>query len=311
MPMCIELMAQALKALSNGLISLPPRLITPLIDASASFALMPGSALEPRIYGAKIIGVHPSNPAQGLPAHQGFVALFDHDTGRPLAIVEGAQITAIRTAAASALATRVLARADCLTHGVFGAGVQAAAHIEAIACVRPIERVLIWARTFSKACDLADSLRHLNCEVRATADPSEAAACEIISTTTASREPVLRGQWLRPGCHVNLVGAHSPHSREADDDAIRGSSVYVDSRQSALSEAGDVLIPLHRGLISIDHIVAELGEVLTGEKPARLDDAEITVFKSLGLFAQDLVAAAHVYEQACQQQLGSVLPFQD
>ena len=263
------------------------------------------------MYGAKMVSVHPDNPARGLPGHQGFVALFDHDTGQPVAIVEGAQITAMRTAATSALATRLLAREDSRTHGVFGAGVQAATHIEAIACIRPIERILIWSRTSEKATALAHSLRLPGCQIRVTDDPAEAAACDIVSTTTSAREPVLRGQWLQPGCHVNLVGAHSPTTREVDDEAVRRGSIYVDLRQSALLEAGDLLIPLDKGIIAMDHFVGELGEVLAGEAPGRIDAAQITLFKSLGIFAQDLIAAADVYRQACEQNLGSVVQFQN
>jgi ornithine cyclodeaminase/alanine dehydrogenase-like protein (mu-crystallin family) len=159
MSRCIDLMGTAMQGASNGEIAIPQRLITPIIDNSAYFALMPGSTLKPPIYGAKVVSVHPSNPAHGRPAHQGFVALFDHDTGAPVAIIDGATITAIRTAAVSGLATRMLACAQARTHGVFGAGVQAAVHVEAIAAVRRIERGVLWARAQKKAEELATELR--------------------------------------------------------------------------------------------------------------------------------------------------------
>lgn len=148
---------------------------------------------------------------QGRPAIQGFIPLFDHDTGAPVAIVEGSEVTAIRTAAASGLATRTLARADARTHDVFGAGVQAAVHVEAINAVRAIENVFIWVRDLTKAQRLAGELKkRFGCNIRATADPSEAAGCDIVSTVTGASEPILRGEWLKAGAHVNLVGAHSP-----------------------------------------------------------------------------------------------------
>jgi ornithine cyclodeaminase len=308
MSCCIDLMADAMQAASKGQIAIPQRLISPLIDHSAYFALMPGSTLQPRIYGVKVISVHPNNPAQGLPGHQGFVSLFDHDTGAPVAIIEGAQITAIRTAAASALATRTLARSDARTHGVFGAGVQAATHVEAIAAVRPIERILIWTRTQTKAEALAAELREsMSCEVRVTLDPAEAAACDVVSTVTSSSEPILRGVWLRSGSHLNLVGAHSPETREVDDDVVRRCAIYVDLMQSAMDEAGDLLIPIKAGVIAQADIAGEIGQVLAGEVVGRKDAAQITLYKSLGVVAQDLIAAAHVYRVACEQRVGSVI----
>lgn len=308
MSTCIDLMSQAMQAASKGQIHTPPRSISTLIDRSAYFGLMPGSTLQPRIYGAKVVSLHPNNPAQGRAAIQGFIALFDHDTGTPVAIVEGSQITAIRTAATSGLATRTLAKSTARTHGVFGAGVQAAVHVEAIAAVRPIQRVLIWARDIAKAELLAIELRErMRCDVHATPDPAEAAACDIVTTVTGASEPVLRGDWLKPGAHVNLVGAHSPTTREADDEAIRKSAIYVDLMQSALNEAGDLLIPMRAGVISQAHIAGELGQVLAGEVAGRGDDEQITLYKSLGIFAQDLIAAAHVYRRACEQGVGGVV----
>jgi len=305
---CIDLMAVAMQATSKGEISIPPRLIASLIDNSGLFGLMPGSTLSPRIYGAKVVSLHPNNPAQGRPALQGFVTLFDHDTGAPVAIVDGAEITSIRTAATSGLATRVLANVGVKTHGVFGAGTQAVTHIEAIAAVRPIEEVRIWARSLEKAQALASELStRARCRIRAVEDPSEAAACDVISTVTGSSEPILRGAWLRPGSHLNLVGAHSPKTREVDDEAVRRSAIYVDLRQSAMNEAGDLLIPMKAEVIAPSDILGEIGQVLSGAVPGRRSLEQITLYKSLGVVAQDLFAAAHVYQAACQQEIGSVV----
>lgn len=305
---CIDLMAHAMEAASKGQIAVPKRLVTPLIDDSAQFLLMPGSMLEPRIYGAKLINVHPGNAAHGRPLHQGFVALFDHDTGSPVAIVEGAQITALRTAAASGLATRVLARRDAKTHGVFGAGLQAATHIHAVATVRSIERVVIWARKLSSAEKLARDLEsELECEIVASADPAVAGGCDVVTTVTAATEPVVRGAWLRPGAHLNVVGAHTPATREIDDETVANSAIYVDLMQSALSEAGDLLIPIEAGVLHPSAIVGEIGQVLAGEIRGRTHSTQITLYKSLGVVAQDLVAAAHVYQRALEQDVGAVV----
>lgn len=302
---CIDLMAEAMQAASSGQIQAAPRSISALIDRSGYLGLMPGSALRPRVYGAKVVSLHPQNPAQGRPAIQGFIALFDHDTGSPVAIVEGAEVTAIRTAAASGLATRTLARSNARTHGVFGAGVQAAVHVEAVNAVRSIDEVLIWTRDSIKAQRLAAELKErLRCEARATSNPAEAAGCDIVSTVTSASEPVLRGEWLNPGVHVNLVGAHAPTTREADDETMRRSAIYVDLMQSAMSEAGDVLIPMGAGVISSTAIRGELGQVIAGDVAGRADDRQITLYKSLGIVAQDLVAAAHVYRTACEQNVG-------
>jgi len=307
---CIDVMAEAMQATSRGAVAIPQRMAMPLIDGSGALYLMPGSTLRPPLYGAKLISLHPRNTAQGRPVIQGFVVLFEHDTGVPVALVEGAQLTLLRTAAASGLATRTLARRAASTHGIFGAGLQAAAHARAIASVRKIARVVIWARNHDKAKTLAAELSdELDSEVMATADPAVAGACDIVTTVTASSEPVLQGAWLRPGAHLNLVGAHSPATRESDDEAVRSSRIYVDLLQSAMNEAGDLLLPMQAGIIDRGAIVAELGQVLADAAPGRDDDSQITLYKSLGIVAQDLAAAAYVYRQAVALDVGTVVAF--
>jgi ornithine cyclodeaminase/alanine dehydrogenase-like protein (mu-crystallin family) len=304
---CVDLMAVAMQAASKGEIAIPPRLITPLIDNSAFFGLMPGSTLRPRLYGAKVVSLHPSNPASGRPALQGFVTLFDHDRGCPVAIIDGAEITAIRTGAASGLATRLLANPGAKTHGVFGAGIQAVTHIEAIASVRPIEEARIWARSLQKAQALASKLNsRAGCRTRAVEDPREAAACDVVSVVTGAGEPILKGAWLQSGSHLNLVGAHSAKTREVDDEAVRRSVIYVDLRQSAMNEAGDLLLPMKAGVISPADIKGEIGQLAASEISGRQSPEQITLYKSLGVVAQDLFAAAHVYEAARQQKIGVV-----
>ena len=303
---CVDAMADAMVAASSGTVSVPPRSMTSLIDDSGHMFLMPASALEPPVYGAKVIGHHLGNPAKGLPSVQGYIALFDHETGAPLAIIEGSAITALRTAAASALATRELARPEACSPGVMGTGVQAEAHIEAIACVRDIDRVLVWGRDASKArAFAADQARISGLSVHATSNPADVAGCDVVTTATGASEPVLHGEQLAPGAHVNLVGAHTPDTREADTAAMTRARIYVDLLQSALDEAGDILIPIRERVISTDAIVGELGQLVAGDIEGRTAHDDITLYKSLGIAAQDLFAAARVYERALQEDSGT------
>jgi ornithine cyclodeaminase/alanine dehydrogenase-like protein (mu-crystallin family) len=293
---CIDAMAQAMISVSGRAASMPPRTVMPLIDQSGYFAVMPGSLGEPLVYGAKVVGLHPANPAAGRPAIQGFVALFDHETGRPLALVDGAEITALRTAAASGLATRLLSRSDSSTLGLLGYGVQAGVHLEAICAVRDIAEVRVWGRSLERARAFAE--RHsarLHPNIVAVAEPQTAAACDIVCVVTGSPEPIILGEWLQPGAHVNLVGAHSPQTREADTALVKRGRVYVDALVSAFSEAGDILIPIEEGAIAPSHVVGEIGALLLGRVEGRATPAQITVYKSLGVVAQDLVAAHAVW----------------
>jgi len=296
---CIDVMDRAMRAASTGAVDAPARTIAPLGDGSNFFILMPGAMREPHVYGAKIVGLHPGNPARGRPAVQGFVTLFDGASGAPVALMDGAEITAIRTAAASALATRVLARGGAASHGILGAGVQAGAHLDAVSCVRDISQVVVWGRDENKARGFAEEqAARTGLNVRSTTDPSKAAGCDVVSVVTNSPTPVLRGEWLRPGTHVNLVGAHEPHHREADTNAVSKSAIYVDSRAGALREAGDILIPIAEGIIGEADIAGEIGEVLEGTAPGRLDEDQVSLYKSLGIVAQDLFAAEQVYRLA-------------
>ena len=292
---CIEAMDRAMRALSGGFFTAPPRRVSPL--PRGHFFLMPGAMAEGPVFGAKLVSLLPSNPERGLPAVQGFVALFDHDSGAPLALVDGAEITCLRTAATSALATRTLARADARSHGIFGAGRLAAEHLRAIAAVRPIAETRVWARDPDKAHAFAERQgKETGLDVVACS-PEEAAGCDIVTTVTNAPEPILAGRWLKPGNHLNLVGAHRPDHREADSAAVAGATVFVDSREGAMQEAGDLLIPLGEGRLSDSDIRGELGEVLAGKVPGRRDPEERTVFKSLGHVAQDLYAAEAVYRR--------------
>jgi ornithine cyclodeaminase len=257
-----------------------------------------------------VISLNEDNPQAGRPMVQGFVTLFEHATGNLLTIIEGAEITAIRTAAASGLATRYLARTDAKTHAIFGTGVQAVTHIDAIAAVRSIEEVIIWGRDDDKASKLAsDQAARTGLNIRATDDPQEAAQCDIISTVTGTTEPILLGDWVRPGCHINLVGSHSPAMREADGDLIARSEIYTDLLESLFNEGGDIVIPMNEGLIAKSDIKGEIGNVIDGSLEGRTNDTQITVYKSLGITAQDLFAAWSIYTNALKLGKGTDIPF--
>lgn len=307
---CVDLMADAMKAASAGDVLVPPRIFMPLIDDSGGFGLMPGSASDPKTYGAKIISLHEDNPAAGRPMIQGFVTLFDHNTGAPVAIIEGGEVTGIRTAAASGMATRLLAREDASSHGIFGTGVQATTHLTAIAVARPGVETVIWGRDHGKALALArEEAKKTGLNIRATRDPEEAAACDIVSAVTGSREPILQGRWIKPGAHINLVGAHSPDTREADSDLISEASIYTDLLESLFNESGDVLIPIDEGRIDRNAVKGEIGKVISGELKARASEEEITVYISLGVTAQDLFAAHAVFEKAIELGAGTTVEF--
>ena len=303
---CVDAMEPAMIAATTGAISMPPRLVAPLIDESGTLVLMPGSSTELAAFGAKVINLIPDNPTRGLPAIQGFIALFDYTSGTPVAIIDGAEVTGIRTAAASGLATRLLAREDARTCGIFGNGVQAVTHIDAMRAVRAVEEIIVWGRNPDKVRAFArEQEERTGIEVRATEDPAEAGACDLVCTTTTSPEPILAGEWVRPGAHVNLVGAHSLTTRECDTDLVVKSSVYVDLMESVRNEGGDIMIPVEEGAIDETHIIGELGELLQGKIPGRQDDRQVTLYQSHGINAQDMFAAKHIHAKA--QEAGNAL----
>jgi alanine dehydrogenase len=272
---------------------------------------MPGYLDDPRGLGAKIITVYPDNAKRGLPSHLGLVLLFDAEIGFPLAVMDAAEVTAIRTAAASAVATRALARRDASHLAILGTGEQAATHLEAISKVRALRSVSVWGRSVDKAerfAEVEGPKLSLRVEVSKTAEDAVKGA-DIVCTVTASHEPVLNGAWLRRGAHVNLVGASRLHAREADDDLVTGSRFFVDSRTSARAEAGELKHAMDAGLVSESHVLGEVGEVLSGNVVGRTGDHDITVYKSLGVAAQDLAAAHVIYERAMRDGIGTRVPF--
>jgi ornithine cyclodeaminase len=304
---CIDVMADALSELTRGDAILPLRQVLRLPDGKSAFAVMPAYLGQPKAVGAKVITVFPDNHGTPFDSHQGAVLLFEAEHGSLAAVMDASSITAIRTAAVSGLATRLLAREDATELAILGSGVQARTHLEAVRAVRGINRVRVWSRSRDavRAFAEGESRRH---GVEIEPAPSARAAVEgadIVCTVTASRDPVLAGEWLRDGAHVNAVGASLPFARELDTAAIARSRLYVDRRESALNEAGDFLIPRKEGVIGDDHIVGEIGDVLLGRVPGRRSSDEMTVFKSLGLAVEDVAAAAYIYERATAEGRGT------
>jgi ornithine cyclodeaminase len=304
---CIDVMAGVLSELTRGAAILPLRQVLRLPDGKSAFAVMPAYLGQPKAVGAKVITVFPDNHGTPFDSHQGAVLLFEAEHGSLAAVMDASSITAIRTAAVSGLATRLLARDDATDLAILGSGVQARTHLEAVRAVRGVNRVRVWSRSRDavRAFAEGESRRH---GVEIEPAPSARAAVEgadIVCTVTASREPVLAGEWLRDGAHVNAVGASLPFARELDTAAIARSRLYVDRRESALNEAGDFLIPRKEGVIGDDHIVGEIGDVLLGRVPGRRSSDEMTVFKSLGLAVEDVAAAAYIYERATAEERGT------
>jgi ornithine cyclodeaminase len=294
---CIALMREAMVAVSSEGINSPPRQILPLAGGKGAFGIMPGVAADGR-FGAKLISVRQQPPGSHLPSHQGVVVLFDPETGSPACILDAGEITRIRTAAASALATDVLARPDADSLLVLGTGEQAEAHVLAIAAVRSLRRIVVWGRNPDHAGHLAEALRAghgLAVEVAAEVR-SAAAEADIICTTTASAEPILEGGWLADGAHVNIVGSSRAGPIEVDDDLVARSRFFVDSRPNVLAQGAEFLHAQAAGRIDDTHIVGEIGELLTGRVAGRRSTSEITAYKSLGLVAQDLWSGWYVFQ---------------
>jgi ornithine cyclodeaminase/alanine dehydrogenase-like protein (mu-crystallin family) len=306
MESCIDAMEKALAALARDELSMPLRFVVRSPGTRNLLGLMPAhrGGGQP-LFALKEIVIAPDNSARGLDPHQGAVLLHDGETGRLVAVLNASPITEIRTAAVSAVATKMLARTGARVVAVLGSGVQGRAHVQAMQAVLEDPEIRIWSRTPAHAEALALESHAVVC-----ADVAEAlAGADVVCTCTASREPVLRRDWLAPGTHVNAVGASLPTARELDARTVAEASLYVDRRESTLSEAGDYLIAVEEAGIGPHHIKAELGEVLVGTKPGRGSDAELTVFKSLGIAAEDLAAADLCVRRAREQGVGVEVEF--
>ena len=282
-------MEQALVALARGEIHLPlrPMIKPPGTDSVLALMSVHRGGDRP-VYGLKTVAVFPANAVRGLDPHQGTVTLYDGETGQVVAVMNATPVTAIRTAAASALATRALAREDARVFAIVGTGHQGRAHARVLPAVLEFDEVVLAGRD-----EVEDAVRR----------------ADVVVTATSAREPVLRREWLKEGAHINAVGSCFPDVRELDSETVAASTFFTDRRESAQNEAGDYVLALAEGAIGDDHIAAELGEVLVGAHPGRTSSEEITVFESLGLAVEDLFAAEYVVQRARETGRGVTTDF--
>lgn len=303
---CIGLMERVLMSLARGEAVLPLRPVMWLPEKNGALAMMPSYLMNPASLGVKVISVFPGNTATEYDSHQGVILLFEPVHGRLLAIVDASSVTAIRTAAVSGAATKILAREDAGDLAILGCGVQARTHLEAMLLCRKIRSVRVWSPNQDHLRQFVEreSKRHV-IPIKAAATPEEAVRnADLICTATSSRQPIVQSGWITSGSHINAVGACLPTTRELDTAAIVRSRLFVDRLESALNEAGDFLIPKQEGLIRDDHIQGEIGDVLLGRKKGRTSRKEITIFKSLGIAVEDLASANFLYEHACAKDKG-------
>jgi alanine dehydrogenase len=277
----IPAMADALRELSTGAILQPLRTVLPVSEHEGFLGVMPACG---RALGAKLVTFYPQN--KDLHTHHAMILLFRPETGEPLAVMDGRLITEMRTAAVSAVATKLLARVDTKVLTILGSGVQARSHLEALRLVREFSEVRVWSPR--NAGPFAREFK-----VRAATSPEEAARrADVIVVATAATTPVLCGEWLAPGAHINAVGATRPNWRELDDDVLRRATIYVESREAALKESGDVIAAGKKPI--------EIGDVIAGKQRGRTSADEITLFKSVGVAAEDVAAADLVYQRKLQ-----------
>ncbi|SFJ44813.1 ornithine cyclodeaminase family protein [Aerobium aerolatum] len=296
----IDVVADAMAATSRGDVELPLRSI---MDAGGpnKMGIMPGMMRTPPCHGIKLVSLFPGNVAAGLSSHQGAMVLFESVNGTAVAMMDGGPLTALRTAAASAVATRSLSRPDSTVLAMIGAGEQARNHLHAICVVRNISELRIASRTEASASAFAEYARrhypHLTIDF-GTDIKNAVAGADIVCTVTSSPVPILKGEWISPGTHLNIVGASIPSRREIDDEMVLRSSVFVDFRRSTFAQAGEIVDMIEAKRIGEQHIRAEIGEVLNGTRTGRTDNSQVTLYRSLGIASQDIACAYHCWEQA-------------
>jgi alanine dehydrogenase len=305
MPDLIEAMQAALTEFSAGAANQPLRTVLQVGDDKAFFGVMP--AAVPGAMGTKLVTVYESNAARGLPSHLATIVLLDPATGALRAIVDGRYITEARTAAASAVSARLLARPDAGVLALIGSGVQARSHLAALAHVRTLRDIRVWSPDPARRAAFAASAG-APCPVRPVASAREAVTgADLVALVSAARQPVVLGEWISPGTHICAVGACRPDQREMDTALVRGARLFVDSRAGALAEAGDLLLPIAEGAVTAAHIAGELGELAAGRVSGRTSPDQVTVFKSLGMAVEDVVAAHLAFERAAARGLGRPL----
>jgi ornithine cyclodeaminase len=306
---CIEVMEETLAAVARGQAVLPLRPVMRLPELGGGLGMMPSYLGNIDAIGLKVITVFHGNHGTKYDSHQGAVLLFESKHGQMLSIMDATSITAIRTAAVSGVGTKLLSRENSRSLAILGSGVQARTHLAAMRLVREITDVRVWSRDRDRALGFAEreSKRH-GVAIAVAADVKSAVnGADIVCTTTGSRDPILEGQWLSLGTHINAVGSSIAVARELDATAVKMSSLFVDRRESTLNEGGDFLIAKQEGAVDNSHILGELGEILTGQVRGRRNPDEITLFKSLGLAVEDLASANHIYKKAIASGAGTLV----
>lgn len=308
---CVDVMADVFKMLNRGNAVNPLRNIMWLPDKSGLIGMMPAFLGDSRVMGLKAISVFPGNHATDYDSHQGTVMLFETQNGRLLAMMDAGKITAIRTAAVSGVATRLLAAKNAEHLAILGCGVQAATHLEAMRVVREIKTVRVWSRNFDHARDFVErESAHFAISMKAVESAQQAVyGADIVCTVTSSTDPVLQGDWIAPGTHINAVGSSVPFARELDTAAVVKSKLFVDRRQSTLNEAGDFLFPKQEGAVNDGHILGEIGDILLEKIEGRQSNEDVTLFKSLGLAVEDVAAAYYIYRKLSERGTGKWMEF--
>ncbi|MCG8490048.1 MAG: ornithine cyclodeaminase family protein [Sneathiellales bacterium] len=296
MDKAIKIVRDVMIRVSDGKAELPLRTVMD-IDGTNKLGVMPGALKDPSLYGVKVLSLFPGNPAKGLSSHIGAVLMFDTETGKPAAFLDADAITAIRTAAATAAATNALARKDASSLTIIGTGEQAETHLKAINEVRALRSVTFVGRSKEKAEKLIRHLEGDYPDIRFSASDhtqSAVADADIVCTVTSSATIVLQGSWIKPGTHVNAVGASVPVMQEIDEELVLKSRLYVDYKPSALAQAKEIITALETGAMNESHILGEIGSLYKGGLAGRDSDEEITLYRSLGIAAQDLTCADFV-----------------
>jgi ornithine cyclodeaminase/alanine dehydrogenase-like protein (mu-crystallin family) len=308
MSTCIDLVRHAMILTAEGRAIQPIRTGIALPNARGLLGMMPGYTASPLWLGIKVTSVFPDNHGTQYGSHQGMVLLFETRYGRPLAVVNGRAVTYLRTAAASAVATDILARTEGSTVGILGYGDQAAAHVEAMSLVRTVQRFVVWGRSYPRAREFA--ARHQSARqvpVDAVSEIKDAVACDIVCTTTAAETALFESSTLHAGVHLNVVGSSIPSTAEIDSETVARSRFFVDYKESALALAGEFLAAKRAGVVTDDHILGSIGDVLIGRVKGREAPGDITIFKSLGMISEDLVSADHVYRRAQEEGIGEIV----
>lgn len=307
----IEVIDRTMIDVSKGSATLPLRSVIP-VGGDNRMGMMPGAIGNPACFGMKLISLFPGNPARGLSSHRGALVLFESETGGAIAMMDASLLTAIRTAAASGVATRALARKDATSLAIIGYGEQAEHHLDAMLAVRNIQQLHVAGRFAEKAATFCEKAAQKYPSLKVTSGDDVHAAvkeADIICTVTASPTPILQGDWITPGTHLNIVGSSIPTMREIDDKMVERASIWVDYLPSTLAQAGEIIEMINAGKITKDHIKGEIGKVLMGNLAGRTSENDITLYRSLGVAAQDLASAHHITEQAKIRSMGQQIEF--